>query len=98
MNFLRRFGRFFGVSSARGTAGRDLAPPTTFEDDARRIAAAWASEHQKRWSLPPSASLSEESGRRLWLIQSNAGGKGYRVAITIDDATGQVIAHHEYPR
>jgi hypothetical protein len=69
----------------------------TLEDDARRIAAAWATEHQKRWALPASALLSNESGRRLWLIQSNAQGKGYSLAITIDDATGLVIAHHEYP-
>jgi hypothetical protein len=98
VNFLRRFGRFFGISSESGAAAPDLAPPTTLEDEARRIAAAWAAEHQKRWTLPASASLSDETGRRLWLIQSNAQGKGYSLVITIDNATGHVIAHHEYPR
>lgn len=98
MNLLRRFGRLFGMSSESCAARPDLVPPTTLEDDARRIAAAWATEHGKRWTLPASASLSDESGRRLWLIQSNAEGKGYSLLITVDDATGHVIAHHEYPR
>ena len=98
VTLLRRFGRLFGISSESGADGPQLTPPTTLEDDARRIAAAWAAEHQKRWTLPASASLSDERGRRLWVIQSNAQGKGYSLAITIDDATGNVLAHHEYPR
>ena len=98
MSLLRWIDKVFGLSS-ESNAGRPLIePPTTLEGDARRIAAAWAAEHKKRWALPADASLSDDGGRRLWLVQSNAQGKGYSLAVTIDDATGQVVAHHEYPR
>jgi hypothetical protein len=40
----------------------------------------------------------QTGGRRLWSVESNAIGKGYRLVITIDDVTGRVIAHREYPR
>jgi hypothetical protein len=78
--------------------GDPEAPPQTPEAEALRIAATWAAEQKKRWTLPAKATLNTGRGRRLWLIQSNATGKGYSLAITIDDVTGQVVAHHEYPR
>lgn len=98
MSIRRWFGRVFRLSSERRESPPDVNVPTTPEADARRIAASWAAENNKRWSLPADAGLSDQGGRRLWLIQSNALGKGYSLAITIDDATGEVVAHHEYPR
>ena len=93
--------RWFGDVVRRATAGRAIHPetqPRTPEAEALRIAAAWAAEEKKRWTLPAKATLETDGGRHLWLVQSNATGKGHSLAITIDDATGQVVAHHEYPR
>ena len=68
------------------------------EDEARRIAASWAAADKKYWMAPASAVVKVDQGRRIWLVQSNAHGKGHSVLLVIDDATGQILEHHESPR
>jgi len=72
--------------------------PTISETDARHIAATWAATHGKRWTVPATATPSDDGTRRLWVIQSNALGKGYSLIVTIEAHTGSVIAHRELPR
>lgn len=98
VNVLTWLGQLFGSLSGQRSGVETREPPSTSETEARRVAAAWASENGKRWTLPANANVVDHDGRRLWSVESNAIGKGYRLAITIDDATGQVIAHREYPR
>jgi hypothetical protein len=98
VNILVRLGQLFGSLSGHRPGVETRQPPSTPETEARRIAAAWASQNGKRWTLPANASLVDQDGRRLWSVESNAIGKGYRLVITIDDPTGQVLAHREYPR
>jgi hypothetical protein len=68
------------------------------EAEARRLAESWATENKKYWMTPATAAFKVDEGRRIWLVQSNAHGKGHSILVTIDDATGQVLGHHEYPR
>jgi hypothetical protein len=65
------------------------------EDEARRIAESWAAANKKYWMMPATAAVKVDQGRRIWLVQSNAHGKGHGVLVVIDDATGQIVEHHE---
>jgi hypothetical protein len=78
--------------------GGDYKSSQTSEGEARRIAESWAVEYKKYWTMPASATLQIEGDRRFWIIQSNAHGKGHRIVVTIDDATGQVADQHVLPR
>lgn len=76
---------------------RDAA--ITSEDDARRIAHQWAMAKRERWQDPIQTDyIYDENGRPCWVVQSNCPGLGYSLIITIDDASGQVIATSSLPR
>jgi hypothetical protein len=94
MSVLRRLGELF----RRGEKNHHELAPTMTETEAYRIAAAWAAEHQKHWALPATASFVIDKGRRLWVVQTNTTGRGHSLAVTVEDETGKVIAHHELPR
>ena len=68
------------------------------EGEALSIARSWAMANNKYWMAPATATAKVDQGRRIWLVRSNAHGKGHSVLVTIDDATGQILEHHEYPR
>ncbi len=94
MSIFSRFASIF----RRGHEAHERVVPTTAEEDALSIAAAWAREHRKHWMLPVSASLESIEGRRIWVIQTNATGKGHSLTVSIDDETGQIVGQHELPR
>ncbi len=97
VSFWGRLERLLGIDQNKGAAGVARAP-TISEADARDIAATWATTHGKRWTVPATATPGDEGTRRLWVVQSNALGKGYSLIVTIDAETGIVIAHRELPR
>jgi hypothetical protein len=68
------------------------------ESEALSIARSWAMANNKYWMVPATATTKVDQGRRIWLVHSNAHGKGHSVLVTIDDATAQILEHHEYPR
>ena len=86
--------RLFGAPDG----GQSLSGARMSEDEARRIAESWAAANKKYWMAPATATVKVDQGRRIWLVQSNAHGKGHSVLVTIDDATGEILEHHEYPR
>ena len=97
VTFWGRLERLLGIDQKKRVAGVGRAP-TISEANARDIAATWATTHGKRWTVPASATPGDEGTRRLWVVQSNALGKGYSLIVTIDAETGIVIAHRELPR
>jgi hypothetical protein len=84
---------FRGPSDGQSPDGARIS-----EGEALRIAQSWAVANKKYWMAPATATVKVDQGRRIWLVHSNAHGKGHSVLVTIDDATGQILEHHEYPR
>jgi hypothetical protein len=69
------------------------------EDDARRIAHQWAIAHRQWWEEPIRADyVRHEEGWPCWVVQSNWSGQGFSLIVTIEDATGKVVATHTLPR
>ena len=97
MNVFRRLCDLF-FRGDRNRHVRSEPGPTTCESEARRIAESWATEHEKLWTLPASATLEVDHERRFWVVRSNATGRGHRITLSIDDRTGAVVSHHEVPR
>ena len=81
---------------------RDLPPleqARTSEGDARRIAHQWVMARHLLWDDPIRAKyVYHENGQPCWVVRSNYGGQGFSLIITIDDASGQVIASRSLPR
>ncbi len=63
--------------------------------EAERIAAEWANRNRKLWSTPVLATFKVERGRAIWVVESNYAGRGHRIFVTVDDASGTVVGHDE---
>jgi hypothetical protein len=87
------FARLF---SALRLARRQTFTPTLTEAEVCRVAQDWAQAQELRWLEPVGCRF--EPATRMWEVQSNALGKGFSVRVTVDDASGIVVAHHVLPR
>jgi len=92
MSFLQRiWQRFLGVRPGPGP-GENAHTPRV---EAERLATEWAERNRRRMSRPMNATYKVVRGRPIWEVESNYGGKGHRIFVTVDDATGVVVGHDE---
>jgi hypothetical protein len=61
---------------------------------AERIASAWAAS-APLWRQPLASEFEVEDGRRVWVVTANAHARGATMWVIVDDASGEVIGHHE---
>jgi len=92
VNTLRRLlGWFQGEPSGPDPGEKAHTPRSEVE----RIATEWAEGNGKLMSRPLNVTFKVERGRAVWVVESNYGGKGHRIFVTVDDATAAVVAHDE---
>jgi hypothetical protein len=65
---------------------------------ARRIAERWAATMGVRWSEPVRQVYVQGRRGPCWLLECSASGAPHREIVTIDDASGQIIARRAIPQ
>jgi hypothetical protein len=92
VSFLERIAAWLSAVPSARDPGPNAHTPKL---EAQRIAAEWAERNQKLMSSPLNATFKVVRGRPVWEVESNYLGKGHRIIVTVDDATGTVVGHDE---
>lgn len=62
--------------------------------EAERIASAWATS-APLWRPPLTSEFDVQEGRKVWIVTANAHARGATMWVIVDDASGEVVGHHE---
>ena len=63
--------------------------------EVERIASAWGPTLGPLWREPLACEFAVRDNRKVWIVTANAGSRGATMWALIDDATGELLGHHE---